>query len=265
MKARSICATTLVAILGVTVLGTASPAFAAPTATELNSTGTVSVKEGSAGGENTPTVDPEDPKKPLPTPDPGSPGENTNGETGPLVIEKTTNLDFGEITTSANDVTSFAKPMSFESGSKKRGAYVQWADVRAGGTYGYEVTAQLTSQFQDESGKNVLSGSTIDFSNGMVVAQGDNTNLIPSAAKTAFQLSENENDAVTVVAASKDKKEGKGRFIMEFGQSADSTTGEKGTDANSVKLTVPAKIASNMAVTDYKAVVTWKIAAVPAA
>ncbi|WP_430602380.1 hypothetical protein IGJ02_002719 [Enterococcus sp. DIV0724b] len=259
MKARSLCATTLVAILGVTVLGTASPAFAAPT--ELDSKGTVKVEEGTAGGGDTGTVDPEDPNKLLPDPDPESPGENTNKDTGSLVIEKTTDLDFGTIQTSANAVTSFAKPMSFESGAKTRGAYMQWADVRSGGTYGYSVTAQLTKQFADSTGTNVLKGSTIDFANGIMAAQGDNENIVPSIANTAFHLTEAPDDAQPVVKADKDKKEGKGRYIMEFGQSKDSSVGEKSTDANSVKLTVPAVTASNMAATDYTATVTWKITA----
>ncbi|MGX7201903.1 WxL domain-containing protein [Enterococcus plantarum] len=262
MKARSLCTTTLAAILGVAVVGTASPALAAPT--ELSSTGNVTVEEGTAGGGDQGTVDPENPDQTLPTPDPDSPGENTNPDTGSLVIEKTTNLDFGTIKTSANTVTSFAKPMSFESGAKKRGAYVQWADVRAGGTYGYTVTAQLSSQFKDSTGTNVLTGSTIDFSNGLLAAQGDNTNTVPSSAQTAFQLTETANDAKTIVTASKDKKEGKGRYAMEFGQSENSTVGVAGTDANSVKLTVPAATASNMAATNYTATVTWKITAAPA-
>ncbi|MBO0468325.1 WxL domain-containing protein, partial [Enterococcus plantarum] len=51
---------------------------------------------------------------------------------------------------------------------------------------------------------------------------------------------------------------------MEFGQSENSTAGVAGTDANSVKLTVPAATASNMAATNYTATVTWKITAAPA-
>ncbi|GGC76887.1 WxL domain-containing protein [Enterococcus wangshanyuanii] len=259
MKARSLCATTLAAILGVTLLGSATPAFAAPT--ELNSTGTVKVEEGTAGGGDQGTVDPENPNEVLPDPDPESPGENTNSDKGPLVVEKTTDLDFGTIKTSADAVTSFAKPMSFEAGAKTRGAYVQWADVRSGGTYGYTVTAQLSSQFKDTTGTNVLTGSTIDFSNGLVSAQGSNTNTVPSNAQTAFQLTEAADDAKTIVTASKDLKEGKGRYIMEFGQSKDSTVGTPDTDTSSVKLTVPAATASNMAATDYTATVTWKIVA----
>ena len=257
MKARSLCAASLVAILGVTVLGSASPALAAPT--ELESKGKVTVVEGTAGGDGSETVDPEKPGEVLPTPDPESPEENTNPDKGSLVIEKTTDLDFGSIETSADAVSNFAKPMTFEGGTKTRGAYVQWADVRAGGVFGYTVTAQLTSQFT--SGSNVLTGSTIDFSNGLAVAKGDNTNAIPSNVLTGFQLTDAANDAKTVVTADQTKQEGKGRYIMEFGQSSTSENGTPGTDANSVKLTVPASTASNMAVGDYTATVTWKITA----
>jgi hypothetical protein len=262
MKTRSLCATAIATILGVTVLGTGSSAFAAPT--ELNSAGNVTVQEGTAGGDDQGTVDPENPNEVLPTPDPDSPKENTNPDTGSLVIEKTTDLDFGTIKTSANTVTSFAKPVTFGAGTKTRGAYVQWADVRAGGTYGYTVTAQLSKQFTDSTGANVLKGATIDFSNGLVAAQGDNENAVPSSAQTAFQLTEAKDDAKTIVTASQDKKEGKGRYVMEFGQSKDSTAGVPDTDANSVKLTIPSATASNMAATNYTATVTWKITAAPA-
>ena len=257
MKAKSLCGATLVAILGVTVLGTATPAFAAPD--ELDSTGKVTVIEGTAGGVDTETVDPENPGETLPTPDVDSPTENTNTDQGSLVIEKTTDLDFGSVETSANTVTAYAKPMSFDGGAKTRGAYVQWADVRAGGVFGYTITAQMTKQFT--AGSNVLTGSTIDFSNGLATAQGDNTNAIPSNVQTGFQLTEAANDAKTVVVADKANSEGKGRHVIEFGQSSDSTKGTPGTDADSVKLTIPASTASNMAVDDYTATITWKITA----
>lgn len=254
MKIQNLCASTLVAMIGITVLGGATPTFAAPN--ELTSPGKVSITEGTAGGNPNQTIDPEDPTQILPTPDEGTPQENVNGDKGSLIIEKTTELDFGEIQTAANNVKSAAKSMSFssEGNTKKRGAYVQWADVRSGGTYGYTITAQLSSQFK--SGANTLKGSTIDFTNGVVTTSNEDKTIIPSST-SAFQLTEVENDAKTVVTASKDAKQGKGRFIMEFGQS----NGQQDTTANSVFLTVPANTASNMAMGDYTATVTWKIAA----
>lgn len=255
MKAKIFCKTALIAILGVSVVGTTSTSYAAPS--ELTSKGTVKVEEGTAGGTDSPGVDPEDPTKPLPEPDP-KPGGTTNPDTGSLMIEKNSNLDFGTIKTSANEVISYAKPVSYNNGSTTRGNYVQWADVRSGGTYGYTVTAQLSSQFKDSKGANVLKGSTINFTNGIISAQGDNSNTIPSNVKTSFELTEQTNDAKTIVEASNKNKEGKGRYIMAFGKSTDST------DSNSVKLSVPASTASNMAATDYTAIVTWKITAAPA-
>ena len=266
MKTRKIYSTALLAILGVSTLG--APLLASAEAGALTSKGSVKVEEGQAGGTDTPTVDPEDPTKPLPDPDPDSPGENKNPDKGSLVLERTTDLNFGTIKTSANDVEAFAKPMTFESGAKTRGAYVQWADVRAGGTYGYTVTAQLTKQFT--SGANVLKGSTLDFANGLVTAQkqdNDSTaadKALPSDSKTAFQLIDNDGGkgpAVTVVTADKGKKEGKGRLTMEFGQSATSKTGEQDTAKEGVKLTVPASTASDMSAGDYEAEVKWSIVA----
>ena len=268
MKKRTFYSTALLAVLGVSTLG--APLLASAEATSLTSKGSVTVEEGTAGGTDTPTVDPEDPTKTLPDPDPDSPGENKNPDTGSLVIERTTDLNFGTIKTSANDVEAFAAPVTFESGAKTRGAYVQWADVRAGGTYGYTVTAQLTKQFT--SGANVLKGSTLDFSNGLVSAQQQtndataSSKVLPSNVQTGFQLTDKEGqagDAVTVVTADQEKKEGKGRLTMEFGQSKDYNTqgDDKATADKSVKLTVPAATATDMAAGDYEAEVTWKIVA----
>ncbi|WP_271496239.1 WxL domain-containing protein, partial [Enterococcus sp. 5H] len=128
----------------------------------------------------------------------------------------------------------------------------QWRDIRAGGTFGYTVTAEMTQQFTGAS-SNTLSGSTIDFSNGFISPQGDNTNTVPTDPG-AFQLTEG-GGATTVVTANQAAQEGKGRYIMAFGNSTEST------EANSVKLTVPAATASNMAVDTYTAKVTWKVVA----
>lgn len=261
-KVTTLSSLALVAFLA---LGASTPTvLAAPTALESN--GTVIVEEGEAGGGDTPTIDPENPEKPLPDPDPESPGENENTDKGSLIVEKTTNLDFGTVKTSADAVTAFAKALTFTdpdntSTKFKRGNYIQWADVRAGGKYGYTITAQLTQQFTGNKASNKLTASTIDYSNGMIVSQGDNKNLIPSNIATGFQLTEAENDAKIVVTADQVKKEGKGRYIMSFGKSNAEEAND--TTDKSVKLTIPAVTASNMAVDTYTAKVTWKIVAAP--
>lgn len=258
MKLKTLSSAALIAVL--TMGGFAPSALAVET--ELNSPGSVKVIEG--GGEEIPgTVDPEDPDTFLPDPDPDGPDEITNPDLGALMIERTTELAFGEISTSANTVETFAKPMEFDGGSETRGAYVQWRDIRAGGTFGYTITAQLTKQFTGTTASNKLNGATVDFTNGIVEAQGGNTNVAPSGLTTAFQLTEATDDAKTVVNALKTNEEGKGRYIMEFGQSSTSPTGTPGTADKAVKLTVPGATASNMAVDDYTAEVTWKIIAAP--
>ena len=259
MKLRTLSAAALLATLA---LGTLVPTVASAAPTELGSNGSVTVEEGTAGGGGTETTDPEEPDTKLPPTDPGTPEENTNQETGALVIEKTTDLEFGTIETAAADISGkYAAPMSFEGGAEKRGAYVQWADVRSGGRFGYTVNAQLTKQFT--SGSNVLGGSTISFANGLAVADGANTNLIPANVATGFTLSEAPTDKKTVVTASQAAEEGKGRFIMSFGQSTTSTIGTPGTEDKSVELKIPAGTASNMAEGTYEAEITWTIEAAP--
>ncbi|MDA9470674.1 WxL domain-containing protein [Enterococcus sp. 5H] len=257
MKLTTLSSAAIVAALAI---GALAPTAAFADATSLNSTGTVTVEEGGTDPdeEDSGTIDPEpdgDGDGTLPEPNPDGPGEEPNPDRGPLMIEKVTNLEFGTIKTSANEVTAFAAPMLFGEGddAMTRGAYVQWRDIRAGGTFGYTVTAEMSQQFTGKD-TNKLAGATIDFSNGFMTAQIDNTNKAPSLTAPAFQLTE-DGAATTVVTANAAAEEGKGRYIMAFGDSREET------DANSVKLTVPASTASNMAVDEYVAKVTWKVVA----
>lgn len=247
------------ALLAALTVGGLFPAAAQAAPTQLDSTGSVTVVEG--GDEEIPhVVDPEKPGQALPEVDPSSPQVPENPDLGALMIEAVTNLDFGTIKTSANTVQANAKPITLTD-KTTRGPLVQWRDIRAGGTYGYSITAQLTQQFT--SGTNKLTASTIDFSNGMMAAEANNTNLKPGTFAGTFQLTEVANDAKTVVTASKTLQEGKGRYVMEFGQSPEytGTGGNKGTADKSVQLKVPANTASNMTIGAYTAKVTWKIVA----
>lgn len=276
MKIKSLSSATLVAAL---VIGVVSPVGVLAAPTELSSTGTVTVTEGTAGGVDVPTIDPENPDNNLPAPLPEvtnpdtgekipSPGETTNPDTGSLVIEKTTDLLFGTISTSANEVKKYAMPVSFPdpvdaAKITTRGSYIQWADVRDASKFGYTVTAELAQQFTGKTVTNKLTAATIDFSNGLLATASTNTNVKPGSTATAFQLTES-GGAVTAVTADQAKSEGKGRYTMEFGQSAESAVGTKGTDDKSVQLTVPASTATNMALDTYTAKITWKIVAAPA-
>ncbi|WP_207695249.1 hypothetical protein DOK67_0001205 [Enterococcus sp. DIV0212c] len=267
MKVRSLCTMTLVALLGASLVG-GTQAFAV--ATELPSEGKVVVEEGGDPGRGK-TPDPEKPDQKLPD----HPEITPNDTAGALMIDQVSNLDFGTIKTSSKDVEAYAAPIDLSkatpAGTGTRGAILGWSDIR-GGAYGYTITAELTKQFTAAKDSNrILSNSTIDYMNGMAVADSANKNKVPSNVATGFQLAF-EGGAKDVVVANKVAEEGKGTYVMEFGQSKDYIPGEgapkgnlgpedKGTDSTSVKLSVPASTASNMTLDTYTATVTWKIVA----
>lgn len=253
MKTTSLCALSLVTILGGVMLGGGS---ASADALQLDSTGKVIVTEGQITPDDK-TPDPEHPDKDLPD----NPDIPVNPDAGSLIIQRVSNMDFGTIKTSGTTVTANAKPITIGEG-ETRGAIVGWSDIRAGGTFGYTITAELAQQFTGATATNVLNGATIDYSNGLAVAAGENKNVVPSNVATAFQLTQ-DGGAKTIVTADKVQKEGKGSYVMEFGQSDKyvGTEGTAGTDKTAVKLTVPTATASNMALDTYTAKVTWKVTA----
>ncbi|MBP1040043.1 WxL domain-containing protein [Vagococcus sp. BWB3-3] len=266
MKLRSLCALTLVTVLGTSLVGSVTASAAADT---LGSAGKVKVEEGTIKPTD-PTIDPEDKDKVLPD----QPLINVNPDAGSLVVSRTTDLDFGSIASSVSDVVQPAIPVPLKDGEGKdvtRGALVQFGDIRSGGLYGYTVTAELTQQFT--YGTNVLTGSEISYSNGILVTPSANTNTVPGTFQTGFKLAKDSatgNGAQDIVTADKTLKEGKGQYTIEFGQSdqydpAQGTGGTKDTAKDAIKLTVPASTASSMAETSgtdtYNAEITWKIVA----
>lgn len=160
-------------------------------------------------------------------------------------------------------------------GGKERGAVVQFADVRAG-VYGYKLNVAMTQQFTNEKAR-ALTGSTITYNNGIMKAEDGNENTPAStlnfnAVEIGFDEDKKQGEAVTVVEAAKDaaKEEGKGRYVVEFGQSADytqqpGTVGTPKADSikDAVKLTIPNKTASNMQKGTYTAKVTWTLVTEP--
>ncbi|MGX7263144.1 WxL domain-containing protein [Enterococcus crotali] len=264
MKLRSLCTAALVAGVLVASTGGAAQAFAAPG--ELDSTGTVTVDEGGTNGKDK-TPDPEKPDEKLPE----HPEIPTNPDAGALIIDQVSNLSFGNISTDSKEIKKYAAAIDLSkatpAGTGTRGAIVGWTDVRGGATVGYTVTAELTQQFTGSAtNATTLANSTITYSNGMAVPDGANKNTVPSNVLNGFELAY-QGGAKTVVTADKANKEGKGTYVLEFGQSADykpgtgAPAGAPGTDAKSVELTVPATTASNMVLDTYTAKVTWKIVA----
>ena len=250
-------------------------------ATHLDSTGKVTVED--ATDTNPPGEDGNgtivDPEKPG-TSDPKDPNDvNENKKPGTLKIERVSNLNFGTIAPSTTDVVVPAAPLALADGTT-RGAVVQFADVRTD-VYGYTVQVKMQKQFtKTESGKadRVLKGSTITFNNGFVRSEIASENNMPTASNLSNIVVGEDKDAVEIVKASNSStdEQGKGRYVLEFGQSPefDATalgdiqtigTGTKDTAKDAVKLTVPASTASNMQKGTYTSTVRWSIAAIPGA
>lgn len=266
--------------LGNIVLLTALVAgLVAPTAANAaESNGHVKVDVGDATPTD-PIVDPEDPNK---TPiDPSTPGVHP-GETGPIAITNTTDLEFGTIKTGNAVIEKDAASLALVDAEKKptgetRGALVAWSDMR-GTNAGYTITAAMTKQFALSDNSKKLGGATITYTNPMLETTTINKDIAPelTASATSFTLGEGKEgasgDAVTVVNAAKGR--GAGTYVLEFGQSAKydasnavigTSLTEKGSDttASSVKLTVPAATAAAMTLGDYESTITWSIVAAP--
>ena len=244
MKVSNICAAAIVAVLGASLVG-GTTAFA--DAKELEGKGTVTVDEGTITGTD-PIPDPEKPEEPFTPTDPGDVTENP--DSGSIIIQKVTNLNFDTISTSNKAIKKFAKPVAVTDG--KRGAVVGWSDIRANETYGYTITASMSQQFTGTTATNKLTGATIQYKNGFFVAAADNSNVKPTMPGTTFTIGE-DGTATTIMTATKAGKQGKGTYSLAYGDSRNAT------DDKSVELAVPLATASSMATDTYTAKVLWKI------
>ncbi|MCA5014146.1 MULTISPECIES: WxL domain-containing protein [unclassified Enterococcus] len=279
MKFTRLCAASLVAVIGLSTLGS-TQAFAADDATELDSTGKVTITEGEVGG-GTDTKDPEKPTEPIT--DGGGEEITTQPNKGPYGIQAVSNLNFGTFSRQSATVEKFSQPVKIYGAEKDalgnpvitdgkltadmnderlRGQYVQWADLRDGGN-GYQIQAKMTEQFAN--GSNKLVGATIDYSNGILNYNTAQLGTMPKMGATVFQLTE-DPAASAVVVATADAGAGKGEYFAEYGQSAgfvgvDGIENTLDTTGSSVKLTVPAAVAASAPTGDYVAKVTWTMVA----
>lgn len=277
MKLTTKSSSLLIAILAASTIG--GTMVSAASVTELDSTGKVTVTgDGDTGG---PEID-EDGKPVIPDPEEGgkttptNPDEvDINGEKGALKVEAVSKLNFGEVKTTAKEINQFASSLSMD-GGKNRGALVTFADVRSE-AFGYTLQAKMKEQFK--SGENVLNGSTITYNYGIARQEDDNDNIPGSLTKgndiVLGMKDDKTGEAVTIFTADGAKKEGKGRYVIEFGQSKEYDasvkpapagsnlgTGTVDTADKAVKLTIPMKTASSMAKGAYTATVTWSLATV---
>ncbi|WP_265459921.1 WxL domain-containing protein [Enterococcus sp. HY326] len=271
MKKRSLCATTLIAALGLSLVGaTTAAASTGVVGNSVVSSGSVEVTQGEAGGGGD-TKDPENPTTPI-TPDPGE--VTTPTETGTLIIQAVSNLYFDGITTGTDAVTTYARANTSTdaNGPISRGAYVQWTDIR-NDQRGYTLTAALTTQFTKVGGTETLQGATISYNNGIMNSSYD-VGIWPEAGMLSSFTLDESGDSATVVdtgTVAADALTGKGEYFVEYGQSADWVADDhlganKGvTDSadTSVSLFVPRNTVGLMTTGDYAAEVTWTIAVQP--
>lgn len=274
MKFTTKCAGALVALMAVSTVGTSVSFAEAEAAKTATGTGKVTV------GEAEDTVDPKDPDKDKVTdpekPDPKDPKEeevDTNKEKGPIKVEKVSVLNFGKINNATKAINKQAASITL--GGETRGNYIQFADVRSE-QYGYTIGAKLEQQFSQVDAKGevvpngaVLAGSEITYNNPIIKAADGNDNVLPSGLESTIKIKEDK--AVTnLLTADGSKKEGKGRYVVEFGQSADYVSGPgaglggtAGTADKAVNLMVPTKTAANMVKSDYQAKIQWIVSVTP--
>lgn len=272
MKFTTKSASVLLAILVASTVGgtIASAEVKAGDALKIESSGKVKVEgEGDTGGpdgdKDKDIEDPETDDKTTPT----DPDEvDYNGEKGPIKVEAVSQLEFGKIQPIAKEIKQFSTPLKTTGGD--RGALVQFADVRSE-KFGYKLTAKMTEQFTTTKGEDKikLDGLTIGYKNLIVKPEKGNTNTFGTLGKDAggFTLGQDGNSAEVFVAGD---KQGKGRYVAEFGQSKDYVAPENvigagvaDTADKSVELTIPMKTASNMAQGDYVAKIQWALNVTP--
>lgn len=271
MKFTTKSASVLLSILAASTIGGTIVSAEVQTgdALKIDSVGKVTVDgEGDTDGPDGETdKDIEDPETDDKT-TPSNPDEvDYNKEKGPIKVEAVTHLNFNTIEPKAGEIKQFASAVQTSGGD--RGAMVQFADVRSS-KFGYTLTAKMTEQFTLATDSNVkLAGSTISYSNMIVKPETGNENtpgvLGPDAG--GFTLGEDGNAKEVFKAAD---QQGKGRYVVEFGQSAGYTpatnvigTGVADTADKSVELTIPMSTASNMAQGDYVAKIQWALNVTP--
>lgn len=280
MKLTKLCAASLLAVIGASTIGGTQAFAVGDEAASLNSTGKVTVTEGEVGG-GTDTKDPEKPTEPIT--DGGGEEITTQPNKGAYGIQAVSNLNFGTFSRQAATVEKYSAPVKIYgavtddlgnavvtggkltadmSDERLRGQYVQWSDLRDGGS-GYQIQAKMTEQFTN--GSNKLTGATIDYSNGLLNYNTAQLGEMPKMGATIFQLTEDPQAAATVVATAA-AGAGKGEYFAEYGQSAgfvdvNGTENTTDTTGTSVKLTVPAAVAASAPTGDYKATVTWTMVA----
>lgn len=253
MKIKTLSSIALLTTVG--IVAVSSNVVSAAVISKQDSTGKLTVEQGSLD-PGAGVVDPENPEKdPLPTDPDNGPIYPNPTDPGSKGIMGVSNLDFGKVSVGTKE----AYASHIEVDGKVRGNLVAFGDV-TGKYSGYTIKGALTSQFTN--GTTTLNGASISFTNPLLKSSGEGV----ISGETATQTLSESAGAVTFVTAA--KTEGSGKWSLEFGQSeeynkANSVGDGSSTADKSVKLDIPASVANAMTTGAYTAVVTWSMDAEP--
>lgn len=215
-------------------------------------------------------VDPTDPTVPVTPVDPGTPGTPGN-----LTVDYGSTLNFGTQSISTNTQTYFAHPdmVSNTDGTGTRAVplFSQVTD-QSGDLAGWTLTVTQASDLHLASGTAgtpgyALTGATIDFTGGTVVAGNGNTAVAPSTVVASGQLTPGVATELVSAAAG----QGAGTWLYNFGPltdydttSVDTTTPtdqSKVATKSAISLTVPGGLTEKAAA--YTTDLYWSLQAVP--
>lgn len=184
--------------------------------------------------------------------DPTLPSKN-----GEFVIRSVSPLDFGTAeATVGKTVVAFAAPhQSTGNAAASSANFVRFKDNRKNDDNSYQVSAKLTTQFTNGTGKE-LTGATIEYTNLRLLDAAENGALKP--ADSGLEASVNlEYDKAAPVYTNSDKTKGRGDYFVAFGELGNAVAPADG----SVKLTIPSDTALYNG--EYNAAITWTISDTP--
>lgn len=237
---KKVLAFTLAATM---MFGSVIGVMAAPPDDEFDTTDNKITFTSGGGLLPTDPVDPTDPDKEV-SPDPDK--EVPTGATGDLRLDLVPQFDFGSNQIVTGDKEFYAEVPTDTVTDKEMPYYVQVTDVRGSGA-GWNVYAQMTTQFEDTAGHE-LTGAEIELLNTASAAQTGTT--APSGVYSDTLIP--EGSAIKIASAAVD--EGMGVSVVSFGADADE-------GAESVVLTIPAstQVYSNK----YTTTIKWTMGATP--
>ncbi|MEI5995023.1 WxL domain-containing protein [Candidatus Enterococcus mansonii] len=278
MKKRTLCSIALLAAVGANI---ALPSAAQATATEFKGHGSINFVEDNT---TNPPVDPENPDKPIIV-DPTNPEDPdkpiiVNPDGGPLSIDALSNLQFMTQSATLTDQRYFAKqvPITQTEGNVTgvRGNYVQVTDKRLDQRGEWKLQAALSKQFTAAKSTDTLDGATITYTNPIINAGTGFTGTAPQLGTQASSVELTVAKGAVDFMGTKTAEQGKGQWILEFGNTAgytsnvaaskptaaDSTGTPDATDPNkidngSVSLFVPGGAVKSK--DKYVADITWTI------